>query len=72
MQHSGPGTITVTGGTGLFTGISGLVEVMPAVLDYTFDPPLIESAPEGTDLFDEVDGYLHEFLLEADQEFLEA
>ena len=74
LQHSAldPGNIAVTGGTGLFTGVTGVVEVDPAVVDERYDPPFVESAPEGTDVFDEVDGYLHTFFLEANQEFLES
>ena len=75
LPHAGPveedrhGSITVTGGNGLFTAVAGVVEVDPAVFDFNEDPPIVGSLPEGEDIFDAVDGYLHSFVLEADAEF---
>ena len=61
-----PGQFIATGGFGLLTGVTGLVEITPASLDTTMEPPLVVSAVPGSDIFDGVDGYLHNFLLQAD------
>jgi hypothetical protein len=61
-----PGQFIATGGFGLLTGVTGLVEVSPATLDTSMAPPLVASAAPGSDIFDQVDGYLHNFLLDAD------
>ena len=71
MPHEGRGSMVVTGGSGLFTGLYGVAEVGPAKLGEG-SPPVVESEPKGLDVFEEVDGYLHVFFLVADQEFLES
>lgn len=62
-------SLLVTGGTGLFVAVQGAVAFCPVVLDTTFDPPLVESLPLTLDLFDDVDGYLHNIELSLDEEF---
>jgi len=52
-------TLAVTGGVGIFNGVSGLVELEPSVVDNAIQPPFVESAPINTDSLDDVDGYLH-------------
>lgn len=63
-------SLAVTGGTSLFQATTGLVMFCPAVLDTDLSPPLVESLPEGSDLFEDVDGYLHMIELSLDEEFV--
>lgn len=69
VEATFPGTLTVTGGFGLLTGASGIVEISPAILDNAMDPPMLASPSEGADLLDGVDGYVHYFELKADEYF---
>jgi hypothetical protein len=62
----GVGALTVVGGTGLFIGTTGLVMISGAIFD---NIGMIESAPAGLDIFDDVDGFLHSIEIEADQFF---
>jgi hypothetical protein len=57
----------VTGGTGIFTAASGLVGVCPSILDGI---GMIESLPEGEDLFEDVDAYLHLIDMSLDEQFV--
>jgi hypothetical protein len=61
-----PGQFLATGGFGLLAGVTGLVEITPASLDTNMTPPLVVSATPGSDVFDQAEGYLHNFLLQAD------
>ena len=63
-------SLLVTGGTGVFVAVQGVVAFCPAVLDNSLSPPLVESLPLTLDLFDDVDGYLHNVDLALDLEFL--
>lgn len=61
-----PGQLTVTGGTGILTGASGLVEILPADVDQNVNPPeLVQPAP-GIDPFNEVAGWAHFFEFDVD------
>jgi len=67
---SSHGSMTIIGGSGVFKALTGVVEIDPGILDSSFNPPMIESLPEGEDVFDDVDVYLHTFALSVDQEFV--
>lgn len=71
VDSTTPGALTITGGFGLLTGGSGVVEISPAVLDSAMDPPLVAPPPADADLFDSVDGYVHYFEVKADQFFFQ-
>ena len=61
-----PGQLTVSGGTGILTGATGLVEILPAALDETLNPPLLIQPPGGSDPFNGVAGWAHFFEFEVD------
>lgn len=61
-----PGQLTVSGGTGIMTGATGLVEILPAALDENFFPPLLIQPPLGADPFNDVAGWAHYFEVEVD------
>jgi hypothetical protein len=61
-----PGQMTVSGGTGIMTGATGLVEILPAALDENFFPPLLIQPPIGADPFNDVAGWAHYFEIEVD------
>ena len=61
-----PGQLTVSGGTGIMTGATGLVEILPAALDQTINPPLLIQPPVGSDPFNGVAGWAHFFEFQVD------
>ena len=69
LDASSVAVLTVTGGTEALIGITGSVAIQPSLLDYSFSPPLLLSA-FGGDVFDSVDGYVHELTLQGDPSFL--
>lgn len=61
-----PGQLTVTGGTGIMTGATGLVEVLPASIDSSVQPPLLIQPPSSADPFNGVAGWAHFFEFDVD------
>jgi len=61
-----PGKLTVTGGTGVMTGATGLVEILPAAADEAINPPLLIQPPQGSDPFNGVAGWAHFFEFDVD------
>lgn len=61
-----PGQLTITGGTGMMTGASGLVEVLPAAIDNGRNPPLLIQPQAGADPFNDVSGWAHFFEFDVD------
>lgn len=61
-----PGQLTVTGGTGILTGASGLVEILPAAVDQNVDPPELIQPAAGLDPFNEIAGWAHFFEFDVD------
>lgn len=61
-----PGQLTVTGGTGILTGATGLVEVLPAAVDNDVDPPELVQPAAGLDPFNGVAGWAHFFEFDVD------
>jgi len=61
-----PGQLTVTGGTGLMTGATGLVEILPAAIDQNINPPLLIQPAIGSDPFNGVAGWAHFFEFDVD------
>jgi len=61
-----PGQLTITGGTGVLTGATGLVEILPASVDSAVNPPLLIQPPEGADPFNGVAGWAHFFEFDVD------
>lgn len=64
-----PGQLTVSGGTGILTGASGLVEILPANLDESLFPPLLIQPQVNEDPFDQVPGWAHYFQIFVDTLF---
>jgi len=60
------GQLTVVGGTGVMTGATGLVEILPAALNEAINPPLVSEPPLGADPFDGVAGWAHYFEFDVD------
>ena len=65
-----PGQLTVLGGTGVMTGASGLVEILPAEIDGRFFAPVLIQPQEMSDPFDEVAGWAHYFEIAVDKLFV--
>jgi len=61
-----PGQLTVSGGTGVMTGATGLVEILPAALDMAINPPMLVQPPVGADPFNGVAGWAHFFEFDVD------
>mmetsp|Transcript_32045 Transcript_32045/g.75332 ORF Transcript_32045/g.75332 Transcript_32045/m.75332 type:complete len:490 (+) Transcript_32045:152-1621(+) len=61
-----PGQLTVTGGTGILTGATGLVEILPAAIDNSVEPPLLIQPASSTDPFNGVAGWAHFFEFDVD------
>uniref|UniRef100_A0A7S4AJR5 Uncharacterized protein n=1 Tax=Pseudo-nitzschia australis TaxID=44445 RepID=A0A7S4AJR5_9STRA len=61
-----PGQFTVTGGNGIMTGATGLVEVLPAAVDSDINPPLLIQPPVQADPFNGVAGWAHFFEFDVD------
>lgn len=61
-----PGKLTIIGGTGIFTGANGFIDISPVILDNATNPPLVVSPPEGADIFNGIAGYKHIFQVETD------
>lgn len=61
-----PGQLTVTGGTGILTGASGLVEILPAAVDQNVSPPELIQPAAGLDPFNEIAGWAHFFEFDVD------
>jgi len=61
-----PGKLTVTGGTGVMTGATGLVEILLAAVDQAINPPLLIQPPQGSDPFNGVAGWAHFFEFDVD------
>ena len=61
-----PGQLTVTGGTGIMTGASGLVEILPADVDQNVNPPELVQPAAGNDPFNEIAGWAHFFECDVD------
>lgn len=61
-----PGQLTVSGGTGVMTGATGLVEILPAAVDNNINPPLLIQPPLNSDAFDGVAGWAHFFEVDVD------
>jgi hypothetical protein len=61
-----PGQLTVSGGTGVMTGATGLVEILPASVDQAISPPLLIQPPAGSDPFNGVAGWAHFFEFDVD------
>jgi hypothetical protein len=61
-----PGQLTVSGGTGVMTGATGLVEILPAAVDNNINPPLLIQPPLNSDPFDGVAGWAHFFEFDVD------
>lgn len=61
-----PGQLTITGGTGVMTGASGLVEILPADVDQNVNPPELVQPAAGVDPFNEIAGWAHFFEFDVD------
>ena len=61
-----PGQLTVTGGTGLMRGATGVVEILPAATDNSIYPPLLIEPAIGSDPFIGVAGWAHFFEFDVD------
>jgi len=61
-----PGQLTISGGTGVMTGATGLVEILPAAIDDQINPPLLIQPPTGSDPFNGVAGWAHFFEFQVD------
>mmetsp|Transcript_3540 Transcript_3540/g.8071 ORF Transcript_3540/g.8071 Transcript_3540/m.8071 type:complete len:480 (-) Transcript_3540:89-1528(-) len=61
-----PGQLTIVGGTGITTGAAGLVEVLPAEVDGTTNPPLLVQPPVNADPFNGITGWAHFFDFDVD------
>jgi len=61
-----PGQLTITGGTGVMTGATGLVEILPADVDPAINPPLLIQPAIGSDPFTGVVGWAHFFEFDVD------
>jgi len=61
-----PGQLTITGGTGVMTGATGLVEILPADVDAAINPPLLIQPAIGSDPFTGVVGWAHFFEFDVD------
>ncbi len=61
-----PGQLTVSGGTGILTGASGLVEILPADVDQNINPPELVQPAANIDPFNEVAGWAHFFEFDVD------
>ena len=64
------GQLPVLGGTGVMTGASGLVEILPAEVDENVSPPVLIQPQAGLDPFDEVAGWAHDFEISVDKLFV--
>ncbi len=61
-----PGQLTVSGGTGILTGATGLVEILPAAVDNNVEPPELVQPAAGLDPFNEIAGWAHFFEFDVD------
>jgi len=61
-----PGQLTISGGTGVLTGATGLVEILPAAVDNGINPPLLIQPPVDADPFNGVAGWAHFFEFDVD------
>jgi hypothetical protein len=66
VNSSVPGQLTISGGTGVLTGATGLVEILPAAVDNGINPPLLIQPPVDADPFNGVAGWAHFFEFDVD------
>lgn len=66
VNSSVPGQLTVSGGTGIMTGATGVVEILPAAIDSSVNPPMLVQPAEDADPFNEVAGWAHFFEFDVD------
>jgi len=66
VNTSVPGQLTIVGGTGAMTGATGVVEILPAAVDITINPPMLVQPDETEDPFNGVAGWAHFFEFDVD------